>query len=104
MDRKSLSFLALGALVGMLLTTALLIPSIRAARESTGAMERTVLKLAHVLDTTHPVHGGMLRMNDRLKELSGGAVELLVIPNSFLSWRPSCLITTKRCLPPARSI
>lgn len=84
MDRKSLSFLALGALVGMLLTTALLIPSIRDARKSTGAMERTVLKLAHVLDTTHPVHDGMLRMNDRLKELSGGSVELLVIPNSPL--------------------
>ena len=55
MDRKSLSFLALGALVGMLLTTALLIPSIRAARESTGAMERTVLlSLIHISEPTRP--------------------------------------------------
>jgi len=84
MDRKSFSFLALGILVGALLAVALLVPSIRASRTGSGGAERTVLKLAHVLDQSHPVHGGMLRMAERLKELSGGTVELLVIPNSPL--------------------
>lgn len=84
MDRKAFSFLALGLLLGGLLAAAALIPAIRASRTASGNSDRIVLKLAHVLDQSHPVHGGMVRMAERLSELSGGTVELLVIANSPL--------------------
>ena len=48
MDRKAVSFLTLGVLLGCLLTATALIPAIRAARVGTG-QHKTVLKLGHAL-------------------------------------------------------
>lgn len=42
------------------------------------------LKLAHNLDTSHSVHQGMIFMNERLKELSNGTMDIKIYPNGQL--------------------
>jgi tripartite ATP-independent transporter DctP family solute receptor len=87
MDRKSISFLSLGVLVGVLVTSAALIPVIRGEKSNT-ATSRTILKLGHVLDPQHPVHIGMEFMAKRLSEVSAGAVELQIFPGGQLGTEP----------------
>ncbi len=43
-----------------------------------------ILKLAHVLDTTHPVHKGMAFMAKRVDELSGGQMRMDIYPGGQL--------------------
>lgn len=43
-----------------------------------------VLKLAHVLDTTHPVHKGMAFMAERLYKISAGRMRLDIYPSGQL--------------------
>lgn len=43
-----------------------------------------VIKLAHSLDNTHPVHKAMEFMCDRLEEESGGAITVDIFPNEQL--------------------
>ncbi len=43
-----------------------------------------VLRLAHSLDVTHPVHRGMAEMGRRLEELSGGTMRMQIFPNGQL--------------------
>jgi tripartite ATP-independent transporter DctP family solute receptor len=43
-----------------------------------------VLKLAHGLDVTHPVHLAMVHMADRLAEISGGRMRIEIYPNGQL--------------------
>jgi tripartite ATP-independent transporter DctP family solute receptor len=95
MDRKALSFLVLGALVGSLLTAAALIPSIRSARAGTST-SRTVLKLGHVLPPSHAVHLAMELMARRLRELSGGTVELQVFAGGQLGSEPENIEQAQR--------
>ena len=42
------------------------------------------LTLAHTLDTEHPVHLGAVKFAEKLKELSGGTMNVTVHPNSAL--------------------
>jgi tripartite ATP-independent transporter DctP family solute receptor len=44
----------------------------------------TVVKLAHALDTTHPVHKGMVYMADKVKEYSRGAMRVDIYPSGQL--------------------
>ena len=44
----------------------------------------TVLKLAHSLDVTHPVHKGMEYMAERLSEESGGRMRIDIYPSEQL--------------------
>lgn len=44
----------------------------------------TTLKLAHGLDTKHPVHQAMMFMNERLIELSGGTMNIEIYPSGQL--------------------
>lgn len=44
------------------------------------AAER-VFKVAHVFNTDHPVHQGLLKANEMLKEKSGGRFELQIYPS-----------------------
>lgn len=46
--------------------------------------ERIILRLGHGLDVTHPVHQGMVRMKERLEELSGGRATIEIFPNEQL--------------------
>jgi tripartite ATP-independent transporter DctP family solute receptor len=43
-----------------------------------------VLKLAHGLDVTHPVHIAMVHMADRLAQISGGRMRIEIYPNGQL--------------------
>ena len=43
-----------------------------------------VLRLAHGLDTSHPVHRGMVYMAERLAELSDGELTISIYPNNQL--------------------
>lgn len=50
-----------------------------------------VIKLAHGLDTNHPVHKGMVYMAELVKEESEGAMEIEIYPNSQLGSERECL-------------
>lgn len=49
------------------------------------------LKLAHGLDTQHPVHKGMEYMVERLREKSGGQLDIQIYPSSQLGGERECL-------------
>lgn len=82
MDRKSLSFLAVGLLVGMLASSILF--SHYASKDGAGSSGAKILKLAHALDQSHPVHAAMVFMAERLEEISGGTLEVQIFPNGQL--------------------
>ena len=46
--------------------------------------EQGVLKMAHGLEDTHPVHQSLLFMQKRLSELSGGTIKLDIYPNAVM--------------------
>jgi tripartite ATP-independent transporter DctP family solute receptor len=95
MDRKAVSFLTLGFLLGTLLTASALIPAIRSARITTG-QNKIVLKLGHVLAPSHAVHISMEYMAKRLAELSGGTVELQVFGGAQLGTEPETIEQLQR--------
>ena len=47
-----------------------------------------VLKLAHSLDTSHPVHRAMVHMAERADELSGGSLRIEIHPSGQLGEEP----------------
>lgn len=99
MDRKSVSFLALGLVVGGLLAAALFIGVIRrdkAAAAGDGSSGRVVLKFAHSLDQAHPVHAAILHFAERVDAVSGGAVQVQVFPNGQLGSEPECIEQLQR--------
>ncbi len=83
MSSKTTSFFILGLAVGILLATGGFSLYIRTAG-SGGAQQKTILKLGHSLDQSHPVHAGIEFMAERLAEKSGGTVELQIFPNGQL--------------------
>uniref|UniRef100_UPI003217E581 TRAP transporter substrate-binding protein n=1 Tax=uncultured Draconibacterium sp. TaxID=1573823 RepID=UPI003217E581 len=53
--------------------------------------EHKVLKLAHGLDPTHPVHKGMVFMAERLAEKSGGKLTIDIYPSGQLGSEQQCV-------------
>jgi tripartite ATP-independent transporter DctP family solute receptor len=51
----------------------------------------TVLKMAHGLDVTHPVHKAMLFMAERAAEKSGGQLKIDVYPSEQLGSERECI-------------
>jgi tripartite ATP-independent transporter DctP family solute receptor len=49
------------------------------------------LKLAHTLDTKHPVHLGMVYMKKRLEEISNGQATLAIYPSGVLGSETKCI-------------
>jgi len=100
MDRKALSFLALGTVVGCLLAAAVFVGVIRrdkaASASADGAGARTVLKFAHSLDQQHPVHAAIMFFSERVNALSAGAVQVQVFPNGQLGSEPECIEQLQR--------
>ncbi len=92
--RKETSFLAVGLVVGALLTATCFVFLQRATTKSGGA--HTVLKLGHALDQSHPVHAGMVFMADRLAEISGGSMEIQIFPNGQLGSEPETVEQLQR--------
>lgn len=50
-----------------------------------------VIKLGHGLDVTHPVHKAMVYMAERVKEKSGGKLQIDIYPNQQLGSERECL-------------
>jgi len=53
--------------------------------------EGIVLRLAHSLDPSHPVHKGMVYMAKRLEELSNGNVRMVIYPSEQLGSERECV-------------
>ncbi len=75
------SNLIVGFLLG--LAVASLVFALLDRREGEGSSGKR-LKIGHSLPTTHPVHGGIENMAERVAELSGGELVLDIFPNSQL--------------------
>ncbi len=96
MNRHTVWTLIFGVVLGSLLTTAAFIGIIRRDSASSGGTQKTVLKLAHVLDVSHPVHAGMEFMAKRVAELSSGMVEVQLFPNGQLGSEPETIEQAQR--------
>ncbi|GAA5038591.1 C4-dicarboxylate ABC transporter substrate-binding protein [Marivirga lumbricoides] len=53
--------------------------------------DHRVIRLAHTLDTSHPVHKAMEYMGEELKEISGGKMELKIYSGGQLGAERECL-------------
>jgi tripartite ATP-independent transporter DctP family solute receptor len=97
MASKTTSYLIVGFLLGVLSATAGFAWFVRSGNATAASGEMaTVLKLAHGLDQSHPVHKAMLFMADRVREHSAGTVELQVFANGQLGSETECLEQLQR--------
>lgn len=85
---------ATGILISCLIGAILLFNSSKGA--TGGHARSTVLKLAHGLDETHPVHKGMLLMKQRLEELTDGQATLDIYSSGVLGNEVDCLEQVQR--------
>lgn len=53
--------------------------------------DKKVIKLAHGLDTNHPVHKAMVLMQEDLEKRSGGTMSIEIYPNQQLGTERQCL-------------
>ncbi|MBT5901765.1 MAG: TRAP transporter substrate-binding protein [Opitutaceae bacterium] len=88
MDRST-SFFSLGVVAGVL--SAAFVFTYTAGDRDGGGDSAKVLKLAHGLDTGHPVHLGMVRMQERVAELSGGRLKIDIYPSGVLGSEVQCI-------------
>jgi tripartite ATP-independent transporter DctP family solute receptor len=73
------------------LLAAAVVPGVAGCGEGDDASRVTVLKLAHGLDITHPVHKGMVYMAERAREKSGGRLRIDIYPSEQLGSERECL-------------
>ena len=82
---KSFSYFIVGVCVGLIISIGGFSWFVRTCGVSDSADGgKTILKLGHGLDPSHPVHKGMLYMAERLHEKSGGTVELQIYSGGVL--------------------
>ncbi|MCA9192307.1 MAG: TRAP transporter substrate-binding protein [Planctomycetales bacterium] len=94
---KSGSYFFFGLLLGVLLATCGFGWYVRHVNlRPGGGNEKYVLKLAHSLDQSHPVHKAMAFMADTLKTKSAGTVELQIFPNGQLGSETECIEQLQR--------
>lgn len=82
MNKKEGSFFVLGILVGMLLC-AVVLGVWRPKAQNSGA-DKLILKLAHGLPPSHPVHEAFVFMAKRLDELTNGAIAIEIFSDGVL--------------------
>ncbi|MEO0510660.1 MAG: TRAP transporter substrate-binding protein [Verrucomicrobiota bacterium] len=88
---RSLSLFFAGLLVGTLLATAGFSLILRQSGVQSAGPEVKVLKLAHTLDPQHPVHLGMVHMQERLEVISGGRMLIEIYPSAVLGGETECI-------------
>lgn len=96
--KPSVSFFVAGFLVGILVATggyALLLGNRATAPGDPSAMTRT-LKLAHGLPPEHPVHQGMVHLQQRVADLSQGRLQIELFPSGQLGSETECLEQVQR--------
>ncbi len=85
---EKLSYFTIGLLAGVLCSAA----AMAVLERDDGAVPgRRVLKLAHNLESTHPVHAGMEFMKKRIEELSGGRITVDIYSGGALGSEPKCI-------------
>jgi tripartite ATP-independent transporter DctP family solute receptor len=87
---KSVSLFLAGFLVGALFFSGVFALILRTGGEQSIQTGR-VLKLAHALDPQHPVHQGMVHLQKRLEEISGGTMTVEIYPSAVLGGETECL-------------
>lgn len=76
----------------MKIKTSLILPFILILLSACRPQEQgTVLKLAHGLDPSHPVHSAMVYMADRCKEISDGELSIDIYPSGQLGSEQQCV-------------
>ncbi len=86
---KAASFFIVGILVGILAAGGWF-----AWLGSNGKGEKAgvrVLKIAHSLPTSHPVHLGLVELKNHAEEISGGKLKITIFPNEQLGTEVQCL-------------
>jgi tripartite ATP-independent transporter DctP family solute receptor len=89
--RKTPSVFIAGFLAGVLASSAVFAWVSRNSLTADKPQSVRVLRLAHVLATTHPVHLGMEHMAKRAWELSGGRLSLEIFHSEQLGNETQCL-------------
>lgn len=95
--KNTTSFFTIGLLAGLLAAAAAfsLIENQRIHSAKTNALsgstQSVVLKAAHNLDQTHPVHLATLHLKERLEAYSGGTVTLDLYPAGQLGPQTQCI-------------
>ncbi len=92
MNSKSISFFIVGLAVGFLVATGVFSLMMRGH----SGQKVKVLKLAHGLDQSHPVHIAMVEMAKLVKEKSGGLMEMRVFPSGQLGNETECVEQIQR--------
>ena len=87
---KNLSFFIAGLLVGLLVCTGGFSWYLSRSGSANSSTTR-VLKMAHALDPSHPVHVAMVHMKERLEAISGGKVSLEIYSSGVLGGETECL-------------
>ncbi|MDP0499799.1 MAG: TRAP transporter substrate-binding protein [Verrucomicrobiota bacterium JB022] len=95
MDKKSLSFLFVGLLIGVFGATVTL-AVMAGSGYGSGSSQTKVLKLAHSLDQAHPVHLAMVHMAEKVAENSGGALQVQIFPNGQLGTETETVAQVQR--------
>ncbi len=70
---------------------AVLLPLLLTAPGCGSQHQGRVLKLAHGLDPSHPVHSAMVYMADRCREISGGELTIEIYPSGQLGSEQQCV-------------
>jgi tripartite ATP-independent transporter DctP family solute receptor len=94
LEKAAAAGLVLGLCLGVLVTT--LVFTLLAARSSGDEEGVRVLRLAHGLDQTHPVHLAMEFMAEDLAERSGGTIRIQVYPSEQLGSETDCIAQVQR--------
>jgi hypothetical protein len=83
LNKKLISACAVGILA-MTLAATVVVSIGRSMGSSSLDSNHKILRMAHALDINHPVHKALEYMNERLKVISGGQMELQIYPSSQL--------------------
>jgi tripartite ATP-independent transporter DctP family solute receptor len=84
MNRKAVSFLIIGFVLGILASTFAFSFLSHKKEADSNETKPLILKLAHVLDPSHPVHQAIEFMADRLAEKSGQTMTIEIFANGQL--------------------
>lgn len=86
---KATSFFILGILIGIIAAGGVF-AWLGGSKNDSAAGVR-VLKIAHSLPNSHPVHLGLVELKNRAEELSGGKMKLNIFPSEQLGTEVQCL-------------
>jgi tripartite ATP-independent transporter DctP family solute receptor len=86
---KAPSFFILGILIGVLAAGGWF--AWLGGSDTEDAAGARVLKIAHSLPNSHPVHLGLVELKNRAEELSGGKMKINIFPSEQLGTEVQCL-------------